>query len=893
MQLLRIATLALMLSLFMCATRDSSIAQRDNPLDAGGENWTQSFEPDSLRVFWSVDTNDDVVWADFNFLDSTGSVLFRFNAIDPDGDYDTLTYTLLFGTSTDSLDTVYIGVDSFYTVDSLQRDTRYQFKLVAEDSWGGSQSSQQTFNTPTGIPPQPPANISTESRVDYIGISWDESPDADFYTVYRSTGLNGFYEIIDTTMQLEYDDYVDDYQFYYFRTSACNEFGQALSSQIVTGIRTNNDITPPYFNITKGVFENKIVLSWNNADYYNVNPPFYDYIILRAMSTAGPFVALDSIIDQHTESFEFNDIEPGFGVYYYQLVIRGDSGGSRLTEVDSGYVIRPDGPTPNASDGTYGAYIELTWNESPEADKYVVFRVTQSYYDQYTAIDTVADTLYRDSTASADSTYYYKIAIFSEEKGTSLAGNWNSGYKIFRPKSVTSSNYSDYVQISWNGNYNDTYAVYRSDDNESFMLLDTVSTTSFRDSSAGYTPAYYAISLRNGSEESELSESVTAGLVPASPDTLIIRDSVDAVYLRWNLTGGAGGYYIYRRTNTWYSSLSNYTLLDSVEREDDTVYYDTLASDSLDYYYFVTAFNQSGVSEGKTVNVAGRYLSIPLVVTAVTASANLAAHIQVQWTPPSMGTVEGYIVYREGSTETAFSIADTVDTTVYFDTTSDTTSYVYKIVAYNIIGQGPESDPTPTAGKRVAPSAPEGLTASDGLYTDTVEVGWNATAGAEEYVVFRKLNSESNYTLRGTVTDTFFFDVVTNDSQYNYLVLAQNFAGQSGSSNIDTGFRAPQIAPGAPSGLSASDQTTYIRLSWSGPAGGAFFNGYKIYRQGPGESSYTMIKDTATTNTTVTFNDSTLFYSCISGSYTYRITCYNVVDESAASLTATACKTGL
>jgi len=131
------------------------------------------------------------------------------------------------------------------------------------------------------------------------------------------------------------------------------------------------------------------------------------------------------------------------------------------------------------------------------------------------------------------------------------------------------------------------------------------------------------------------------------------------------------------------------------------------------------------------------------------------------------------------------------------------------------------------------PSAPTGVSASDGTYTTKVEVSWNAASGATYYKVFR--NTSNTHTgetaLTTSATSSPYDDTsATPGTTYWYWVQACNSAGCSGYSSNDTGYRAVTITPPSePTGVAASDDTytTKVEVSWSAASGATY---YKVFR---------------------------------------------------------------
>ena len=129
------------------------------------------------------------------------------------------------------------------------------------------------------------------------------------------------------------------------------------------------------------------------------------------------------------------------------------------------------------------------------------------------------------------------------------------------------------------------------------------------------------------------------------------------------------------------------------------------------------------------------------------------------------------------------------------------------------------------------PSAPTGVSASDGNYSDRVRISWSSSPGADDYKVFRNTtNSSSGATelVSGHSASPYDDLSASPGMTYYYWVKACNERGCSGFSMSDSGY-ATVSAPSAPTGVAASDGTfsSIVRVMWN-PSPGATY--YKIYR---------------------------------------------------------------
>ncbi len=89
------------------------------------------------------------------------------------------------------------------------------------------------------------------------------------------------------------------------------------------------------------------------------------------------------------------------------------------------------------------------------------------------------------------------------------------------------------------------------------------------------------------------------------------------------------------------------------------------------------------------------------------------------------------------------------------------------------------------------PSAPTGLTASDGDYTDHIELSWNSVSDADKYYYYYATSQSGTYTEFGNGSSTSIDVIGTNPGDvYWFKVKAENDYGLSGFSNADSGYIA-------------------------------------------------------------------------------------------------------
>jgi fibronectin type 3 domain-containing protein len=197
---------------------------------------------------------------------------------------------------------------------------------------------------------------------------------------------------------------------------------------------------------------------------------------------------------------------------------------------------------------------------------------------------------------------------------------------------------------------------------------------------------------------------------------------------------------------------------------------------------------------------------------------------------------------------------------------------------------------TAPAGDTTKPSAPTNVTATASS-ANQVNLGWTAATdnvGVKNYQIYRGSNGATPTLLTTTTTNatTFTDTTVTANTPYTYQVYAQDAAGNIGpasnTASVTTPASADTTRPTAPSAL-AAEQVFYneIDLGWTGSTdSGTGVSGYKVYRQGPGESTFTLLATQPGTGAGHnSYVDTTVKPS---SSYQYFVTAYDGANNESA-----------
>ena len=268
------------------------------------------------------------------------------------------------------------------------------------------------------------------------------------------------------------------------------------------------------------------------------------------------------------------------------------------------------------------------------------------------------------------------------------------------------------------------------------MLIDTTpGTTTFTDAPllAGqtFTDPVKGVSITTVSVGATATVSISTNsstTVPGAPNLTSATAGTGSVALAWTTPSSNGGssitgYNVYRGTTS-----NGETLLATLGNV--LSYTDTAATNGTTWYYKVTAVNAVGegaLSNERSATPTGPTAPASPSLTAATAGNGSVA---LAWNAPASNggsAITHYKVYR-GTSAGGESLLTTLGVVTSYNNTGLTngTTYYYKVVAQNAVGDGPmsnEMSATPTSGA-TAPGAPNltGATAGNG----SVALAWSA-----------------------------------------------------------------------------------------------------------------------------------------------------------------------
>ncbi len=225
----------------------------------------------------------------------------------------------------------------------------------------------------------------------------------------------------------------------------------------------------------------------------------------------------------------------------------------------------------------------------------------------------------------------------------------------------------------------------------------------------------------------------------------------------------------------------------------------------------------------------------PAAPETVTAAAG-NAEATVTWSAPDSG---GAVI--DSSTVTATPGGQTCTWSTGPRTCTVTgltngTSYTFRVVAHNALGDGPASAPSNAVVPVTIPGRPSGVTASAGDGDATVT--WIAppvAGGISSYVVQSSPDGKTCVWTSGPLQCT--VTGLTNGTPYAFTVVAHNAAGYSAPSNPSNTV-VPSTVPGPPTAVTASAGHAQATVTWSAPAenGGSAITAYTVMSNPSGKT---------------------------------------------------------
>ncbi|HHV06167.1 MAG TPA: peptidoglycan DD-metalloendopeptidase family protein [Anaerolineaceae bacterium] len=336
--------------------------------------------------------------------------------------------------------------------------------------------------------------------------------------------------------------------------------------------------------------------------------------------------------------------------------------------------------------------------------------------------------------------------------------------------------------------------------------------------------------------------------IPAAPSGVTASDGTytDRVVVNWNAVSGTTRYEVYRAT----SSGGTKTLIGNPTA---TSYTDTSVTPGTTYWYWVKACNSAGCSGFSAGDSGFASIPVPAIPTNIQASdGTYSDRVQITWN--AVQWAQNYLIYRSNSLDGTKTQIGTSSSTSYSDySMTQGVTYYYWVRACNGTGCSNYSASDTGWASIPIPAVPSGLVATDGAYTDKVQVSWNEVAWATSYKVYRADSETGTKTEIGQSFNGIYDDnTAVPGTIYWYFVRACGVSGCSNYSLGDSGYALLTI-PIIPTNVTATDGTYVdrVEINWSSSP---WATSYQIYRADSEQGTKIQIGTTESLN----FTDTTI-----------------------------------
>ena len=695
--------------------------------------------------------------------------------------------------------------------DTTLADGTYLYEVSAVDDAGESTSKASVSATVNNEPPTAPTNLTATVNGSNVNLNWNEVSDATSYNVYRDSSL-----IASPTTNAFTDTTLADGT-YLYEVSAVDDAGESTSKASVSA--TVNNVPPAApSNLSASINGDSIDLSWDavaDATSYKV---YRDSSLIASPTTNA-----------------FTDTTLADGTYLYEVSAVDDAGES-TSKASVNATVNNEPPTAptNLSASINGDSIDLSWDAVADATSYKVYRDSS-------LIASPTTNAFTDTTL-ADGTYLYEVSAVDDAGESTSKASVNATVNNEPPTAPTNLSASvngSNVNLSWDTVADATsYNVYRDS-----SLIASPTTNAFTDTALADGTYLYEVSAVDNAGESTSKASISAtvnNVPPAAPTNLSASVNGDSVNLSWNTVADATSYNVYRDGSLIASSTSN-------------AFTDTALADGT-YFYEVSAVDDAGESTSKASVTATVNNVPPSAPTNLSAAVN-GSNVNLSWDEVNDAT--GYKVYRDSS------LIASPTTNAFTDTTLADGTYLYEVSAVDDIGESASKASVSATVNNEPPAAPTNLSAS--VNGSNVNLSWDTVADATSYKVYR------DSSLIASPTTNAFTDTNLADRTYLYEVSAVDDAGES-TSKASVSATVNNLAPSAPTNLSASVNADSVNLSWDEVNDTTSYN---IYRN----------SSLIASPTTNAFTDTNL----ADGTYLYEVSAVDDAGESTskASVSAT------
>ena len=474
-----------------------------------------------------------------------------------------------------------------YADTTVGEGAAYSYRVQAVNTAGHSATS----NAPsvTIIPAAPSGLTATASSGTQINLVWTDNSTGETGTlIERSANGGSTWSQVTTTAAnavTYHDTGLTPGTSYSYRISAINA-GGASTYATAAGLTAP---AAPGNVVAAAVSVSEVDVHWSPVSSAT------SYLVERSLdgTTWTQFGTVTTT--------SYTDLSLAEGTPYQYRVTAINGGGSSIASSISSATTLPAAPTSALAAGISPTRIDVTWSNASQGANGFVLQRTNNGGDTWTTLasPTASQVSYSDTNVLEATTYAYRVKAVNAG-GTSNYDNTAPVTTIpVAPTSLTATPVnSTTVQIAWTNNSlrATNVVLQRSIDGENFTTLNTASASSQAYTDTTALPAtlyWYRTFATSAGGTSDYSNAAQVTTQPASPQNAAANPvSATVVNLTWDAVAGATGYNILRSTDSVNFSPLHASSVAS--------YSDTTAIEGTEYWYQVTASNDSGASAPST-----------------------------------------------------------------------------------------------------------------------------------------------------------------------------------------------------------------------------------------------------------------------------------------------------
>jgi len=589
------------------------------------------------------------------------------------------------------------NVESYINT-GLSAGTKYYYKVYAYNTGGNSESITESVTTLRNAPSAPSGLSSMVSGLN-ITLSWtDNSGTEDGFKIERSLYGSKVFQQIGTASSnatLYEDLNLESGTQYEYRIRAYNEGGNSAYSSTISATTMDAPNTPTNL-VGTAVTESRIDISWDDNSL--------DETIFKVERSDDSGATWTQIATTFADEPSYKDYSVTTGTTYsYRVRAYNAVGNSSYSNtVTLSPLSVPEAPSNLVVIAASDTSIIVSWTDN--SDDEVGFKLQRSldgissWGTVYTALE--GETNYTDTGLTHSTTYHYRIFAYNDIGESSYSDTAEATTNLQTPTNLEGTVSGLNIGLTWNYDLSSQngFKIERSlYGSKVWSEIATVAaqTTSYDDENLGSGTRYeYRIRAYNINGQSSYSNiiDVTTMVAPSAPSEFIGYEDSQNGYIEfmWSDLLDETGYILERSDNggnTW-SVLANIAA-------DEINYKDYTAAPGVSYSYRIKGYNAVGDGEYSSV----LNLSLPGVPDApsnLVATVAGSAQINLTWTDNSDDEV-GFKLQRttDPSNSSSWATIYTAQAgeTSYSDTgLNGSTSYYYRVFAYNNIGESSYSN---------------------------------------------------------------------------------------------------------------------------------------------------------------------------------------------------------